>query len=446
MNPRSLSSQFMEFISQTGSPYHTVSACKALLTSRGFRQLHERSGCWEIERGGKYFITRNHSEIMAFAVGTRFSHSEGGFVIVGAHTDSPCLRLRPKSNQKSEGILRLGVATYGGGLWYTWFDRPLGIAGKVIVGGKEERLVHIPRPICIIPSLAIHLQSAEERKAFDINTENHLMPLVCSVSSDSGDGKHSMDLLRVIADAAGCSPEDITDLDLCLMDAAQPSFVGTKNEFISAPRIDNNLSTWAAFSALSDVEPEGSFDILVAASFDHEEVGSNSATGADSNTAALWVDRLLESLHVSSASARGALLSRSILFSADCAHATHPNYSSKHQSEHKVAINGGIVFKTNCNQRYSTTCATTAITRAVCESAGVKYQDFVVRNDSPCGSTIGPMLSAILGVRAIDIGAPQWAMHSCRETCGSNDVDALQTFCKAAFKSFRSIDEGFRAV
>ncbi len=443
---RSLSSQFIEFVSQTGSPYHAVGACKKLLVASGFQQLHEKSETWTIVRGGKYFITRNHSEIFAFSVGKGFSASTSGMVMIGAHSDSPCLRLRPRTNQKSEGFLRLGVATYGGGLWYTWFDRPLGMAGKIVVKGKEERLVHIPRPVCIIPSLAIHLQSAEERKAFDANTENHLMPILCSSTQQSGDGKHANELLELIAAEAGCQAADITDVDICLMDAAAPCYVGPKNELISAPRIDNLLSTWACFSAISEVNPDESTDIMIAASFDHEEVGSNSATGADSSTAAGWIERIMESLQVSSASNRGALMARSILISADCAHATHPNYASKHQPEHKVAMNGGIVFKTNCNQRYSTTCTTTAFARSICEKASVKYQDFVVRNDSPCGSTIGPMLSAILGVRAIDIGAPQWAMHSCRETCGSADTEALQLFCKSAFLNFRGIDTEFTQI
>ena len=440
---KSLSSQFIEFVTQTGSPYHSVAACKKILTAKGFKQLYERSESWSIQRGGKYFITRNHSEIFAFAVGEKFSPTQGGLIMVGAHTDSPCLRLRPKTNQKSEGLLKLGVATYGGGLWYTWFDRPLGMAGKVVVKGNEERLVHIPRPVCIIPSLAIHLQSADERKAFEPNSENHLMPIMCSAGPDSGEGKHARELLDLLASEAGCDPSDITDVDICLMDAQPPSFAGLKEEFISSPRLDNLVSTWACTSALAETDIADSTDILIAASFDHEEVGSLSATGADSSTTAFWIDRILEGLDTSSASMKGSLMARSILISADCAHATHPNYPAKHQAEHKVAVNGGIVFKANCNQRYTTTCTTTALARAVCDKAGVKYQDFVIRNDSPCGSTVGPILSALLGVRSIDVGAPQWAMHSCRESCGAGDVEALQKFCKGAFTHFRSIDSQF---
>ena len=445
---KSISSQFIDFVSQTGSPYHSVLACKDILVAKGFQQLHEKAENWSIQAGGKYFITRNHSEIFAFSVGNHFRSSSSGFVMIGAHTDSPCLRLRPRSNQKSEGFLRLGVCTYGAGLWYTWFDRPLGLAGKIVLKSREERLIHIPEPVCIIPSLAIHLQSQEERKAFDPNTENHLMPILCSASAASdGEGKHANELLDLIAKAANCDPADITDVDICLMDATAPSLAGAKLEFVSSPRIDNLLSTWACVSALSDMDVSVCSDIMIAASFDHEEVGSNSTTGADSNTAQMWIDRILESLSLpTSASSRCALLARSILISADCAHATHPNYAAKHQTEHKVVLNGGIVFKTNCNQRYTTTCSTTALARALCEKAAVRYQDFVVRNDSPCGSTIGPILSAILGIRAIDIGAPQWSMHSCRETCGASDVESLYEFCKTAYANFRQVDGDFKSI
>ena len=443
---KSVSTQFIEFVNQTGSPYHAVAASKSILIANGFTQLHEKSPSWSIKTGGKYFITRNHAEIFAFTIGSKFDSASGGIVMVGAHTDSPCLRIRPKSNQKSEGLLRVGVSTYGGGLWYTWFDRPLGMAGKVIVKGTEERLVHIGKPILIIPSLAIHLQSADERKAFDPNSENHLIPILCSSSKESGDGKHANELLDIIATAAGCAPNDITDVDICLMDAQPAEICGAKDEFISSPRIDNLLSTYACISALSETDPANVKDIVVAAAFDHEEVGSVSASGADSTTVSTWIGRILESLNVTSSSIKSAIMARSILVSADCAHATHPNYPAKHQSEHKVAINGGIVFKANANQRYSTTCTTTAIARQVCDKVGVKHQDFVVRNDSPCGSTIGPLLSAMMGVRAIDVGAPQWAMHSCRETCGAADVEHLKNLCKGFFEHFRAIDDAFKEI
>jgi aspartyl aminopeptidase len=447
---KTIPSQFIDFVNKTGSPYHSVAACKAILNSNGFQQLHERIDHWDIKRGGKYYITRNHSEIFAFAVGGKFEAASSGMVMVGAHTDSPCLRVRPNSNQKGEGLVKLGVAPYGGGLWYTWFDRPLGMAGKVVVKGTEERLLHVMRPMCIIPSLAIHLQTAEERKGFEPNLENHLMPILCSVESDASttvSSKHPTQLLNLIAKEIDCDPKDITDVDICLMDSTPSGFVGLKDsEFISSPRIDNLLSTFACISAITEIEVSHSPDILVAASFDHEEVGSTSATGADSRTVSVWIERILESIGIEKVSTRNSIIARSILISADCAHAIHPNYSAKHQAEHKVNINGGVVFKTNANQRYATTCSTTALGRSICEKGNVKHQDFVVKNDSPCGSTIGPLLSAMLGIRTIDCGAPQWAMHSCRETCGANDVTALQEFCKSAYENFRVIDNNFKEV
>lgn len=442
--PTSLSTKFVEFVNQTGSPYHSVAACVALLQAKEYQQLYERNDKWEIKRGGKYYITRNHSEIFAFTVGSQFDATKHGMVIVGAHTDSPCLRLRPKSNQKSEGFLKLGVSLYGGGLWYTWFDRPLGLAGKVVVKGREERLVRISDPVCVIPSLAIHLQSGDDRKAFQPNLEDHLVPIMCSSSPESGDGKHAREMLSLIASDVNCAPEDITDLDICLMDAHPSGIIGLKNEFISSPRLDNLVSTWACVAALA--ETEATEDILIAASFDHEEVGSASCTGADSTTVSHWVDRILEALHANGPGVKGSIMAKSILVSADCAHGTHPNYASKHQSEHKVIVNGGIVFKTNANQRYSTSCSTAALARSVCDKSTVKVQDFVVRNDSPCGSTIGPLLSAMLGVRAIDVGAPQWAMHSCRETCGVSDIESIYQFCAGMYKHFRSVDNEFQEL
>jgi aspartyl aminopeptidase len=441
--------QFLDFLNQTGSPYHSVLACKNLLNARGFKHLSERECKWDISRGGKYYITRNHSEIFAFIVGSNFSASSGGLVMVGAHTDSPCLRIRPRSNQRSEGFLRLGVAPYGGGLWYTWFDRPLGLAGKVVLRGAEERLVRIDRPVCLIPSLAIHLQSADERKAFDPNSENHLMPILCLAegTDTKNDDAHSAELLGLIATELGCEPGDITDLDLCLFDTTPASVVGIRDEFVSGARLDNLLSTWASISALSEAtDDDGAVDILVAASFDHEEVGSTSATGADSTTVSQWVDRILESLSVTGANLKSSLLAKSILVSADCAHGIHPNYPAKHQAEHKVTIGRGIVFKHNCNQRYATTPSTTALARSVCNKGDVKYQDFVVRNDSPCGSTIGPLLSAMLGVRTIDVGAPQWAMHSCRETAGVEDVKSLKEFCSSVYRNFRQVDNEYKEL
>lgn len=455
--------QFIEFANETGSPYHSVAASVKLLRASGFQEIQD-GNAWTLAKGGKYFVTKDGSDVMAFVVGGNFNAAEqSGFSIVGAHTDSPCLRLRPNSRVSGSGMLQVGMQTYGGGLWHTWFDRPLGLAGKVVVreGGEEskklvEKLVRINRPIMMIPNLAVHLQTADERKAFSINPETHLQPVICSqlfdeeasggrgdASKSAASARHHEVVLEAVAVELGCQPADIVDADLCLMDAQPANLVGVYEEFISSPRIDNLMSTWAAIQGLCDhatsEQAKTAQDIAVAVSFDHEECGSQSAVGADGDTFPTWLERILGGLQVSQ-NDRPAVFSKSFLLSADCAHGVHPNYAGKHQSEHRPEFHKGIVIKTNANQRYATTTMTAALLREVCKRAGVLVQDFVVRNDSPCGSTIGPIISSKTGVRTIDIGIPQWAMHSCRESCASSDAGHLLGLCRAFFATFREID------
>jgi len=318
--------------------------------------------------------------------------------------------------------------------------------------------VRIPEPLMIIPNLAIHLQSADERKAFSPNTESHLQPVLCSKIFDDQSAssrgresapkedvfsRHHTALLERVAQGIGCSPGDIVDADLCLMDSQPASLAGLYSEFISAPRIDNLLSTWAAVKGLCEFASTPAIaesqDICMAVSFDHEECGSQSCVGAEGATLPSWCESLLGSLQVP-ALERPGIYSKSFLLSADCAHGLHPNYSAKHQSEHRPEFHKGIVIKMNANQRYATTALTSALFREVCRQADVPVQDFVVRNDAPCGTTIGPIVSSKMGIRTIDIGAPQWAMHSCRETCATSDAQSLLALSKAFFESFRRID------
>jgi len=455
---------FLEFVNETGSPYHTVAACSRLLRNSGFEELHDGKP-WTLATGGKYFVTKGGADVMAFVVGGKFApEGESGMSMIGAHTDSPCLRLRPNSRVSGGDMVQVGVQTYGGGLWHTWFDRPLGFAGKVVIRSSEtghlaEKLVRVDRGVMIIPNLAIHLQSADERKAFAVNTESHLQPVLCSKMFDKQgagpisredepkDGVHSRHhaaLLELLAKELGCQPSDIVDADICLMDAQPASLCGAYDEFISSPRIDNLLSTWAAvqglctFAASAENIKEAK-DICVAVSFDHEEVGSQSFTGAEGETFPTWLERIMGGLDVP-VLMRPEVYSRSFLLSTDCAHGVHPNYAGKHQSEHRPDFHKGIVIKMNANQRYATTALTAALFREVCKRTSVPVQDFVVRNDTPCGTTIGPIISSKVGVRTIDIGAPQWAMHSCRETCATSDAAHLLTLCQGFFQTFREVD------
>jgi len=443
----SASAEFLDFVGRTGSPAHTVAEAKKRLVAAGFEELSAGTRWPSFVKGGKYFITKEGTSICAFAVGGAFDAANGGVVIAAAHTDSPCLKLRPCSKMPaSAGMLQIGVDTYGGGLWHTWFDRPLGVAGKVICAtkdGMEERLVKVDEPLCLIPNLAIHLQSMEERKAFSPNKETELQPVLClpyrsskNESKDSKEddpGRHHQELLEVIAECAGVAAADILDVDLCLMDSTPPCHIGA---FVSTPRIDNVLSTWAAVDGLISMVNDEAFatstDMMVAASFDHEEVGSVSAAGADSAILERWLDGALKA--VSDDPLKWSdVVCRSFLLSCDCAHGLHPNYMSKHQAQHQPLLGKGIVIKSNSNQRYATTPILAQMLRKVGEVSKVPMQEFVVRNDCPCGSTIGPLLSAQLGIRTVDVGAPQWAMHSCRESAHQDDVQALRDLCKGFF-------------
>eukprot|EP00930_Biecheleria_cincta_P022893 TRINITY_DN16626_c0_g2_i1.p1 TRINITY_DN16626_c0_g2~~TRINITY_DN16626_c0_g2_i1.p1 ORF type:complete len:565 (-),score=101.81 TRINITY_DN16626_c0_g2_i1:103-1797(-) len=464
-----LADEFLDFVGRTGSPAHTVEEARKRLETAGFVRLADGKA-WHLERGGKYYVTYGGTSICAFAVGGSFDVERGGAVIAAAHTDSPCLKLRPCSKMPSKaGTLQLGVETYGGGLWHTWFDRPLGVAGKVVLessGGLEERLVRITEPICIIPNLAIHLQTPEERKAFSPNKETELQPVLCApcggtdgapaqpsggsptVSAESAPElkiRHPQELIDPLASALSVEAKDILDVDLCLMDATPPCFMG---QFVSTPRIDNVLSTWASIDGLASFAEDkqalqDSCDLLVAASFDHEEVGSTSTTGADSQILERWLGQALQGL---GGATWQEVVSRSFLLSCDCAHGLHPNYMSKHQAEHQPILGKGIVIKTNSNQRYATTPLLAQMVRQVCKASDAPAQEFVVRNDCPCGSTIGPLLSAQLGVRTVDVGAPQWAMHSCRETAHCDDVAALRDLCLGVFKHFRTVDASTTAL
>ncbi|XP_026193145.1 aspartyl aminopeptidase 1 [Cyclospora cayetanensis] len=471
---RPLAERFIHFVNKTGSPYHSVQAIKEILTAAGFEELQERTS-WKMTRGGKYLVTRNDSCIAAIVVGENFTkESHGGFCVTATHSDSPCLRLRPRAFAEKEGYHMGSVECYGGGLWHTWLDRGLGMAGKVVLRKENkviERLLRFERPLFYVPNLAIHLQTAEEIGAFKINKENHLQPVLCSAiadqlgtaSSNSDDSPKTAEqrlppaLARLVGKTLGMPDAALLDWDFCLMDATPSRISGIYEEFIESPRLDNLASTFAAFEALVDASSgkecdqqcAGREDILMAVAFDHEEIGSQSLSGANSSLLETWMQRCLRALDCESDFFE--ILAKSFLVSSDMAHAVHPNYPEKYQPQHKplmhkassprfLLCSGGVVIKENANQNYASNASTMAFVRLIANEANVPVQDFVVRNDSRCGGTVGAMLSARLGVRTVDIGIPQWAMHSCREICGVTDLMYLQKLLKAIYCNFRRWD------
>ncbi|GMN56792.1 hypothetical protein TIFTF001_025911 [Ficus carica] len=473
----SVVSDLINFLNASPTAFHAVDEAKKLLRSVGFEQVSERED-WNLEAGKKYFFTRNHSTIVAFAIGKKYV-AGNGFYIVGAHTDSPCLKLKPVTKVTKGGYLEVGVQTYGGGLWHTWFDRDLTLAGRVIT--KEEKdgvvsylhqLVRIEEPIMRIPTLAIHLDR-NVNDGFKVNTQTHLLPVLATsikaelnkVVAENGeveseaqtDGKKSKEkttsdnskhhslLLQLLASQLGCKPDDICDFELQACDTQPSTVAGAQKEFIFSGRLDNLCMTFCSLKGLIDAtSSESSLDdeagVRMVALFDHEEVGSSSAQGAGSPAMFTALSRITNSFTADPQVMVEKAIQKSFLVSADMAHALHPNYMDKHEDNHQPKLHGGLVIKTNANQRYATNSITSFLFREIASNHKIPTQDFVIRNDMPCGSTIGPILASGVGIRTVDVGAPQLSMHSIREMCAVDDMRHSYQHFKAYYQEFCHLD------
>jgi len=363
------------------------------------------------------------------------------------------LMVKPVSNIVQYGYCQVGVECYGGGLWYTWFDRDLTLAGRVIVSvgeGFESKLVYVNRPILRIPSLAIHLDRTAN-ESFGPNKETALVPILGSVIKQTlenpGTATHNTALVELLASQVGVSPDKVMNFDMVVCDFQDAAIGGLNNEYIFSARLDNLMSSFCAVEALCEASTDDSIEtdssIRMISLFDNEEVGSDSAYGAGSPLVEDSMERISKALEGSTGEKADVLSSKanSFLISADMAHAIHPNFGSKHENNHRPAMNGGPVIKNNNNQRYATTRESSLVIEQLCKRHNIPYQHFCVRNDSPCGSTIGPILSASLGVRTVDIGNPQLSMHSIREMCGVEDTTHCINLMKAFFEEFPALNQ-----
>jgi len=397
-----------DFIEKSPTPFHATQNLLEMFNASGFQHLTEGSD-WEIESDKAYVVTRNDSSIIAFRTGADVTN---GIQMLGAHTDSPCLKIKPNPEIDKHGYTQLGVEVYGGALLHPWLDRDLSIAGRVSgvtkTGDVFSEIIDFKKPIAVIPNLAIHLDRTANKKR-EINPQNHL-PLILS------QGK-TTDFTELLKTQCSEDVDKILEYELSCYDTQPPSLVGLNEEFICAARLDNLLSTFIGARALLDTQGEQASLFI---STDHEEVGSASACGAQGPFLRSVLERI-----TSGATSLTQTISRSSLLSCDNAHGIHPNYAEKHDSNHGPILNEGPVIKINNNQRYATTSVSSAKFQQRCEKAGVPLQKFVTRSDMGCGSTIGPITASELGIETLDVGAPQWAMHSIRETAGSKDCEYL---------------------
>ncbi len=420
-------SRLLDFLNASPTPYHAVATVRSRLFESRFEELQERDA-WQLQPGGRYFFTRRDASIIAFVVGDAPPEA-GGVRVVGAHTDSPTLKLKPRPERFSQGYAQAGVEIYGGVLLNPWFDRDLSLAGRVTVRNNtntlEHHLVDFAQAVAIIPSLAIHLdRQVNEGRA--VNPEEHMRPVFTR-----SDVFSVRDLLSAQLQGAGVDApaSSILEYDLSFYDMQPAALVGLEDEFIASARLDNLLSCQAGLEAFVAGLEASCAATRVLALFDHEEVGSGSDIGANGN----MLPNLLERL-APAPEQRQRMIALSTLLSVDGAHGIHPNYPQRHDQMHGPRLNGGPVIKIDANQSYSTSSATAGLVHMLASERSTPLQTFVTRADMRCGSTIGPMSAAKTGIPTVDIGAALFAMHSIRELAGAQDLKHLSDILDVFFK------------
>ncbi|NBM17788.1 M18 family aminopeptidase [Streptomyces sp. GC420] len=399
------------FLAASPTPYHAVANAARRLEEAGFRQARE-TDAWDGGPGGKYVL--RGGAIIAWYV-PEGAAPETPFRIVGAHTDSPNLRVKPQPDMGSAGWRQIAVEIYGGPLLNSWLDRDLGIAGRLTLRDGSSRLVDVDRPLLRVPQLAVHLDRSVNTDGLKLDRQRHLQP-VWGLGS-----VHEGDLIHFLEDEAGLERDSVAGWDLMTHSVEPPAYLGRDRELVAGPRMDNLLSVHAGTAALTAAASRtGLTSIPVLAAFDHEENGSQSDTGADGPLLGNVLERSVLS-RGGTLEDRARALAGTVCLSCDTGHAVHPNYGERHDPTHHPVVNGGPILKVNVNQRYATDGSGRAVFVEACERAGVPWQTFVSNNAMPCGTTIGPITAARHGIRTVDIGAAILSMHSARELCGAED-------------------------
>ena len=411
MQKKILNQGLLDYLQQSPTPFHATTNLASILSDDGFTELDEAE-TWKV-KSGKYFVTRNQSSIVAFVMGKR-NPAETGIRMSGAHTDSPCLKVKPRPETYCQGYLQLGVEVYGGVLLNPWYDRDLSLAGRVTYQAKNKKihnlLINFMQPMAVIPSLAIHLdRNANESRS--INPQNDIPPILMQ----AGENQTLAALLKkqIKKEHPKINAQRILAHELSFYDTNPASIIGMKDEFISGARLDNLLSCYVGIQSLLNADPLVSSLVVCT---DHEEVGSASAAGAQGP----FLEAVLQRI-IPDSEDRLRAIAKSLLVSTDNAHGIHPNYTDRHDANHGPILNKGPVIKVNANQRYATNSETEGYFSLLCEENKVPCQKFVSRTDMACGTTIGPITAKEIGVRTQDVCVPTFAMHSIRELAGTED-------------------------
>lgn len=421
--------KLFDLLENATSQFHTALAVKEQLLEKGFEELALKEN-WDLKKGGKYMLVHHDSTIFAFTVGTDF-RAENGFRIAASHGDFPGFRIKPNAGMEVNGYLQLNTEGYGGAILSTWLDRPLSVAGRVVIKSDdvfkpEVRFIDMKKPVLIIPNLAIHF-NREMNKGMELRKQVEMLPIYGTASEEMT--KEAF--LVALAEKLNVNKEDILDYELMIYNVDKPSFVGLKDEFVSAPRLDNLTSTQAIVEGITQSSRKNGLNMMIV--FDHEEIGSRSKQGAASTLLSTVLEKIYLSLGMETVDFTNAL-EDSLFMSVDVSHAYHPNYAGKYDVTNKHILNQGFAIKQAASQSYATDSEAIAIVQQICEKEGIAYQKFVNHSDSVGGGTIGAISSAMLPVRTVDIGVPLLAMHSSRETMGVKDYESLVDFIGAYFR------------
>lgn len=428
-----LAQELIDFIDNSPSLFHVIENVKTTLKDNGFKQLC-LSEDWEVKAGEKYFVTKNNTALFAFVPGTG-NIEEEGFKIISAHSDAPTFKIKPNPEITVEGkYLKLNTEVYGGPILYTWFDRPLSIAGRVVLKSDnplkpKKAFVNVDRPILIIPHLAYHFNRDVNDKGNPLSKQKDMLPVVSMINEKF---EKENFLVNLIAEELKVKPEEVIDFDLFLYEFEKGQIVGLNQEFISQGRLDDIAMSQAGMNALISSKECKATKVL--AIFDNEEVGSASKQGAASPVFVNIAERLLLAMGKNRAEYLRTL-SNSFMISADMAHAVHPNYVEKHDPTNHPYMNGGPVIKAHAGQKYITDAESDAIFENICNKAGVPFQKYVNHSDMAGGSTLGNKLISQVDIKGVDIGNPMWGMHSVRETGGVMD----HYYVTKAFEAFYNL-------
>lgn len=429
MNNKETARDFLSYIKKATSPFHAVLQSKEMLKEAGFEELNMREP-WVVAPGGKYFIIPYGTCLFAFTVGDRLTGDQT-FHIAAAHTDHPCLHIKPVAEMSIKGYLKVNTEVYGGPILNTWMDRPLSIAGRVALRSKnvfqpELRMIDIDRALLTIPNLAIHM-NREVNKGVELSKQTDMIPLLGMINDKLNENSYFVDF---IASELGVQKEEILDFDLYIYNKEEGCFTGMQEEFVSSPRIDNLSSCFALTRAL--ISENRSDGINLIALYDNEEIGSLTKQGADSALLSMLLTKIYAALGYDEAALKEAIL-RSFLISVDVAHAMHPNRMEKYDATNFARLNDGVTIKINSNQKYTFDTEAVAILQQLCEKAEVPYKKFVNHSDMAGGGTLGPIISSWLPMKTVDIGIPILAMHSARELMGTEDISHLENLAACFF-------------